>query len=126
MNNKYRDMHIKLFITLSDDKESDNALVFGGRNIHDGFLFEELPDHSRFPNSSSTEQDDDFVHWNDFEAKITSKELAESAAAHVQRFLDRDKPRRKCARSWKPGTRSAEGRLVPPLHLGSVRRRSRA
>ncbi|MBS1972333.1 MAG: phosphatidylserine/phosphatidylglycerophosphate/cardiolipin synthase family protein [Bdellovibrionales bacterium] len=40
-------------------------------------------------------KDDDFVHWNDFEAKVTSKELAESTAAHLQRFISRDKKTQK-------------------------------
>jgi phosphatidylserine/phosphatidylglycerophosphate/cardiolipin synthase-like enzyme len=91
VTDKYRDMHIKLFITLSDEKESDNAIIFGGRNIHDGFLYKELPDHSRFPELVQYGKDDDFVHWNDFEAKVTSKELATSTAAHLQRFLSRNK-----------------------------------
>jgi cardiolipin synthase len=97
VTDKFRDMHIKMFVTLSDEKESDNAVIFGGRNIHDGFLFKELPDHSKFPQlvQYGEGKDDDFVHWNDFEAKITSKELAESTAAHVQRFISRDKETQK-------------------------------
>lgn len=93
VTDKFRDMHIKLFVTLSDEKESDNVVIFGGRNIHDGFLYKELPDHSRFPKlvQYGKGKDDDFVHWNDFEAKVTSKELAESTSAHLQRFISRDK-----------------------------------
>jgi phosphatidylserine/phosphatidylglycerophosphate/cardiolipin synthase-like enzyme len=97
VTDRLRDMHIKLFITLSDEKESDNAVVFGGRNIHDGFLFKTVPDHSKYPKlvqygvGKEKGKDDKFVHWNDFEAKVTSKELATSTAAHLQRFLDRDK-----------------------------------
>ncbi len=97
ITDKYRDMHIKLFVTLSDKNEKDNAVIFGGRNIHDGFLYDKLPDHSRFPDmvQYGPGKDDDFVHWNDFEAKITSKEIAESTAAHLQRFISRDKPTQK-------------------------------
>jgi phosphatidylserine/phosphatidylglycerophosphate/cardiolipin synthase-like enzyme len=93
ITDKYRDMHVKLFITLSDEKEADNAVIFGGRNIHDGFLFREAPDHSRFPElvQYGKGKDDNFVHWNDFEAKVTSKELANSAAAQLQSFISRDK-----------------------------------
>jgi phosphatidylserine/phosphatidylglycerophosphate/cardiolipin synthase-like enzyme len=80
-------------VTLSDENESDNALIFGGRNIHDGFLFKTAPDYSKYPKlvQYGKGKDDDFVHWNDFEAKVTSKELATSAAAHLERFFDRDK-----------------------------------
>jgi cardiolipin synthase len=93
ITDKFRDMHIKLFITLSDEKERDNVVIFGGRNIHDGFLYKELPDHSRFPQlvQYGEGKDDDFVHWNDFEAKVTSKQLADSTSAHVQRFISRNK-----------------------------------
>lgn len=93
VTDKFRDMHIKIFITLSDEKESDNAIIFGGRNIHDGFLYKTLPDHSKFPKlvQYGPGKDDDFVHWNDFEAKITSKELAQSTAEHIQQFISRDK-----------------------------------
>lgn len=93
VTDKFRNMHIKVFITLSDEKESDNAIIFGGRNIHDGFLFKTLPDHSKHPKlvQYGPGKDDDFVHWNDFEAKVTSKELAQSTADHLQRFISRDK-----------------------------------
>lgn len=93
VTDKFRNMHVKLFITLSDEKESDNAIIFGGRNIHDGFLYKTLPDHSKFPQlvQYGPGKDDDFVHWNDFEAKVTSKNLAQSTAAHMQRFISRDK-----------------------------------
>lgn len=97
VTDKYRNMHVKIFITLSDEKESDNAIIFGGRNIHDGFLYETLPDHSRFPKlvQYGPKKDDDFVHWNDFEAKVTSKELAQSTAEHMERFISRDKKTQK-------------------------------
>lgn len=93
VTDKFRNMHIKAFVTLSDEKESDNAIIFGGRNIHDGFLYKTLPDHSKFPQlvQYGPGKDDDFVHWNDFEAKVTSKELAQSTANQVQGFISRDK-----------------------------------
>jgi cardiolipin synthase len=92
VTDKFRDMHVKLFITLSDEKESDNAVIFGGRNIHDGFLFKQVPDHSKFPAlvQYGKGKDDDFVHWNDFEAKVTSKDMATATAAQLQHFLSRD------------------------------------
>lgn len=114
VTDKFRDMHIKLFVTLSDEKESDNAIIFGGRNIHDGFLFKELPDHSKFPKlvQYGPGKDDDFVHWNDFEAKVTSKELAESSAAHVQRFISRDKKNQNM-------TPFSNGKNCPPFQMAN-------
>lgn len=117
VTDKYRDMHIKTFVTLSDEKESDNVVIFGGRNIHDGFLFKELPDHSRFPKlvQYGKGKDDDFVHWNDFEAKVTGKELAESTAAHVQRFISRDKTNQAMTpfssdKACPPGSKEADSK----------------
>lgn len=92
VNDKFRDTHIKLFITLSDHKNSDNVVIFGGRNIHDGFLFTTQPDYSKYPKLVQYGKDDSFVHWNDFEAKVKSLELANTVASHLQRFLDRNKP----------------------------------
>ena len=85
----YRDMHIKLFITLGKNK-NDNAVVLGGRNIHDGFLFTTRPDYSKYPDLVQYGTDDDFVHWNDFEMKITSVDVAQATAAHLLKFLNRD------------------------------------
>jgi phosphatidylserine/phosphatidylglycerophosphate/cardiolipin synthase-like enzyme len=89
IDNKFRDMHIKLLITLADEAKY-NAVVLGGRNIHDGFLFRTKPDYSRYPELVQYGTDDDFVHWNDFELKITSKEMAKVTAAHLMRFWNRD------------------------------------
>ncbi len=89
VDNKYRDMHIKLLITLADD-EKNNAVVFGGRNIHDGFLFKTKPDYSKQPALVQYGTEDDYVHWNDFEMKITSKTVAENTVAHLLKFLNRD------------------------------------
>ncbi|MBL7670844.1 MAG: phosphatidylserine/phosphatidylglycerophosphate/cardiolipin synthase family protein [Bdellovibrionaceae bacterium] len=89
IDTKYRDMHIKLFITLAK-AEKDNAVILGGRNIHDGFLFKTIPDYSRFPDLVQYGIEDDFVHWNDFEMKITSKEVAKITAAHFLNFWNRD------------------------------------
>ncbi len=89
IDNKYRDMHIKLLITLSDNEER-NSVIFGGRNIHDGFLFKVKPDYSKYSSLIQYGQDDDFVHWNDFEMKVTSKDIAEATASHLLKFLNRD------------------------------------
>ena len=89
IDNKFRDMHIKLLITLAHDP-NHNAVVFGGRNIHDGFLFEDKPNYSKYPDLVQYGVDDDFVHWSDFEAKINAKEIAEVTAAHLLRYWNRD------------------------------------
>jgi len=113
LTDQYRDMHIKLLITLSDENDRDNALVFGGRNIHDGFLFKTRPDHSKYPELVQYGIDDDFVHWNDFEMKITSRELATSTAAQLLRFLDRDTATETLAPFNVHGTPAPAGAVAP-------------
>lgn len=103
IDDKYRDMHIKLLVTLADD-DAHNAIVAGGRNIHDGFLFKTKPDLSKFPELVQYGKDDDFVHWNDFEMKISSKELAQVTAAQLLRFWNRDTMTQILEDFFSPGT----------------------
>ncbi|MGE5086473.1 MAG: phospholipase D-like domain-containing protein [Bacillota bacterium] len=86
---KYRDMHIKMFVTLSARPE-DNVLIFGGRNVHDGFLFDQKPDYTKYPELTQYGKEENFVHWNDFELKVKSPGLARSMYAHLLTFRNRD------------------------------------
>jgi phosphatidylserine/phosphatidylglycerophosphate/cardiolipin synthase-like enzyme len=85
-------MHIKLFVTLSSTEPENNILVLGGRNIHDGFLYREKPDHSRFPELTQygADLDENFVHWSDFEIRIKSPQIARSIYSHLLTFWNRD------------------------------------
>jgi Phosphatidylserine/phosphatidylglycerophosphate/cardiolipin synthases and related enzymes len=90
IDNKFRDMHIKLFVTLSAQNPEDNVVILGGRNIHDGFLFREKPNYTKFPQLTQYGVDENFVHWSDFEIKMKSASLARSTFAHLQTFWNRD------------------------------------
>ena len=79
-----------MFVTLSHADPSRNALIVGGRNIHDGFLFKTKPDYSKYPNLVQYGIEDDFVHWNDFEMKVTSTTLAQTVYAQLVNFWNRD------------------------------------
>jgi phosphatidylserine/phosphatidylglycerophosphate/cardiolipin synthase-like enzyme len=89
----HRTMHVKLFITLADSPDN-NVVYFGGRNIHDGFVFKETPDHSKLPDlvqyGTSKTSDESYAHWRDFEMRIKSKELAERVSAHLLNLIDKD------------------------------------
>lgn len=89
----HRTMHVKLLITLAD-KAEDNVLYFGGRNVHDGFVFKEVPDHSKLPElvqyGSHKGADETFAHWRDFEMRIKSRELAERVSSHLLTLIDKD------------------------------------
>lgn len=89
----HRTMHVKLLITLSDIPEN-NVVFFGGRNIHDGFVFKELPDHSKIPElvqyGTGKGKDESYTHWRDFEMKVISKELAEKVSSHLLTLFEKD------------------------------------
>ena len=107
IDSRFRDMHIKLLITIADDP-SHNAIVAGGRNIHDGFLFKTKPDMSKYPELVQYGKDEDFVHWNDFEMKITSKDMAFVTAAHLLKFWNRDTMTQTLEDYYAPGTNVSE------------------
>lgn len=87
----HRTMHVKLFITLGE-REQDNLVFFGGRNIHDGFVFKDVPDYTAFPDMIhyGKGKDENFAHWRDFEVRVRSKMLAEKIAAHYLTLWERD------------------------------------
>lgn len=89
INELHRDMHIKMFVTLSDHADAENVVVTGGRNIHDGFLFDSKPDYARSPLIAMYAKEN-FVHWSDFEIKVTSRSTAETMFAHLLTFWNRE------------------------------------
>lgn len=119
VDNRYRDMHIKLLITIADDADH-NAIVAGGRNIHDGFLFRTKPNLAKFPELVQYGTDDDFVHWNDFEMKITSKEMAFVTAAQLLRFWNRDTMTQTLEDFFTPGTTPAKAATHQFRHFISL------
>lgn len=87
--NYLRDMHVKMFVTLSHEQPENNILITGGRNIHDGFVFSEKPDFSKFPELDQAPEGA-WAYWNDLEIKVQSKELAESVYAHLLKLWNRE------------------------------------
>ncbi|MDO9183626.1 MAG: phosphatidylserine/phosphatidylglycerophosphate/cardiolipin synthase family protein [Bacteriovorax sp.] len=89
----HRTMHVKLFITLADNP-SDNVVYFGGRNIHDGFVFMKTPDNSAYPDliqyGEGKDKDEGFAPWRDYEMQIHSVALAEQVASHYLTLWQRD------------------------------------
>lgn len=87
--NYLRDMHVKMFVTLSSTNPKDNVLITGGRNIHDGFVFSEKPDFSKYPELDQAPEGA-WAYWNDLEIKIESPELAQSVYAHLLKLWNRE------------------------------------
>ncbi len=89
----HRTMHVKLLITLSDNPK-DNVVYIGGRNIHDGFVFMEKPDHSALPDlvqyGSKKGDDEAYAPWRDYEMRIRSKGFAEQVASHYMTLWQKD------------------------------------
>jgi phosphatidylserine/phosphatidylglycerophosphate/cardiolipin synthase-like enzyme len=76
-----------MFVTISSNP-SENTVITGGRNIHDGFVFEQKPDFSKYPELQQSPKGA-WPFWNDLEIKVTSKEVAESSFAHLLKLWNR-------------------------------------
>ncbi|MCM2349360.1 MAG: phosphatidylserine/phosphatidylglycerophosphate/cardiolipin synthase family protein [Bacteriovoracaceae bacterium] len=90
LTNYLRDMHVKMFVTLSSTNPENNVLIMGGRNVHDGFVFATKPDLSKYPELDQFDPKADYAYWNDLEIKITSTKLARSVYAHLLKFWNRE------------------------------------
>lgn len=86
----HRSMHVKMFLTLSKREPSLNAVFIGGRNIHDGFIFNQAYDYPYPDMVNYVRGDESFVHWRDFEFKISDVSFVEKTAAHFLTVWDRD------------------------------------
>ncbi len=84
INTLHRTNHIKFFLTYSESQPEANAVLLGGRNIHDGFIFD-----SPYPNYVSSavikynkiDGDEAWARWEDFETLFTSKNLVDKLMA---------------------------------------------
>jgi cardiolipin synthase len=88
LDNYLRDVHVKMFITLSNAQPENNVIITGGRNIHDGFVFSTKPDLSKYPELSQSPEGA-YAFWNDLEIKINSTELAKSIYGHLLKLWNR-------------------------------------
>ncbi len=71
----HKSHHVKMLAVLSSEPGKSRA-IFGGRNIHDGFLFTGQPDLSRFPeltqyHTSDRTSLDYFANYQDFDIEIS-------------------------------------------------------
>jgi cardiolipin synthase len=90
----YKTHHVKMLATLARDPRRSRAIV-GGRNIHDGFLYHEPLDLSRYPdlhqyggtNGLSLNY---YSNWNDFEIEIDKPEAVRTLVAHLGTLWHRD------------------------------------
>lgn len=86
--------HIKMLATLAEDPGRSRVII-GGRNIHDGFLFHQPIDLSRYPDLEQYGRTDGFSlnyysNWSDFDIEFTDRTTVETLAAHLSTVWLRD------------------------------------
>ena len=88
----HRTNHIKLFLTYSKNNSDDNVVILGGRNIHDGFLFEQPNANYIYPTlvDYRPNGDESWARWEDFEAEFKSQSLAQSIMGQYFSVLHAD------------------------------------
>src|SRR5690606_14957738 len=90
----YKTHHVKMLATLGPNPAHSRAII-GGRNIHDGFLFHEPVDLTRYPNLHQYGRTDGlslnyYSNWHDFELSVSRPETVRILAAHLATLWHRD------------------------------------
>jgi cardiolipin synthase len=88
LTNYLRNMHVKLFVTLSAAEPQHNYVIVGGGNVHEGFVFGTKPDLSTYPELDQA-GDGPWEFWNDLEIKNQSQALAETVYGHLTGLWNR-------------------------------------
>ncbi|MBZ9675533.1 phospholipase D-like domain-containing protein [Mesorhizobium sp. ES1-1] len=116
-------MHVKMLATLAFDPGRSRAII-GGRNIHDGFLFHQPIDLSRYPNLEQYGKTDGFSlnyysNWSDFDLEFTDPATVETLAAHLSTLWLRDADTN-MARPFSIPVRSGRPPLGSARHFISI------
>ncbi len=90
----HRAHHIKLLAVLSDEPGRSRA-IFGGRNIHDGFLFRQPLDLTAWPQLHTYEGArkltlNYYSNYRDFEIEVADDDAVAAMAAHLSTVWNRD------------------------------------
>lgn len=112
VNSLHRTNHVKMLATLARDK-SRSRLVLGGRNIHDGFLFDEALDLSAYPELQNYSKPSGltmnyFASYRDLDMEISDDLAIRRLIAHLSTLWHRD-PETNVAR---PYTMSVQARTA--------------
>ncbi len=88
----HRTNHIKLFLTYSKSNPSANQVILGGRNIHDGFVFDQPSSNYIYPTvvNYSPTGDEGWARWEDFETQFTSEEIVKTIMGQFFSVLHAD------------------------------------
>lgn len=90
----YKTHHIKLLATLSRQKGATHMII-GGRNLHDGFLYKEPLDLTRYPELQTYKGTDGlslnyYSNYRDFDIAISDPETVRTVASHFSTVWNRD------------------------------------
>lgn len=85
----HRTLHAKLFITYSKSQPELNKAWVGGRNIHDGFAFEQMP-KSVSDDIVNYGKDDAWAFWRDYESIIYDPAFVEKMIVQFATLWNRD------------------------------------
>jgi cardiolipin synthase len=91
MDGLHRTNHIKMFAAISKSHPENNVLIVGGRNVHDGFIFEKQPDYSKHPELVQYDgSDENFIHWMDLEILISSPKMTHDVVRQMYSMWNYD------------------------------------
>lgn len=93
INTFHRTNHIKAFMTYSKTQEEANAVILGGRNIHDGFIFDQPVSNYITSNELITyddKGDESWARWEDFETLFYGKDLVQNLMAQFFSVMHSD------------------------------------
>ncbi len=90
----YKTHHIKLLATLSRQPGA-TRMVIGGRNLHDGFLYKEPLDLTRYPDLQTYKGTNGlslnyYSNYTDFDIAISDPETVRTVMAHFSTVWNRD------------------------------------
>jgi cardiolipin synthase len=88
----HRTLHVKMFMTSSESSPENNVVHIGGRNIHDGFVFDTIPNLKKYPElvQYGEGKDENFAKWTDFEVELKGKRVLKSLMGHYESLFEHD------------------------------------
>lgn len=86
----HRTLHAKMFITYSKAQPELSKAWIGGRNIHDGFAFEQMPLNTP-DDIVNYAIDDSWAFWRDYEAIIYDANFIEKMIVQFATLWNRDR-----------------------------------
>lgn len=90
----YKTHHVKMLATLAADPRRSRAII-GGRNIHDGFLYHDPVDLSRYPDLHQYGRTNGlslnyYSNWSDLDIEFDDPAVVRLLAAHLATLWHRD------------------------------------